>query len=727
VGTIRDPSVSVIQVRTQERMPNRDVPLERLFNPQSIAIVGASQRVDATGTRVVRNLRKIGYGGRIHPVNPNYAEVEGLRCWPSLTTLPETVDAAFLAVPAAQGPALVEEAALCGIRALFINANGYADGDAQGAALQHKIEQSTRAHGMALCGPNNLGLVNVHGKAAIWTPRNMPRLAEGPLALISQSGSVAIALAEDERQLGFAYVVTTGNEAGLTVADYLGHCARDDRVGLILLYLETIRDVPHFEAAAREAGRRGKPIVALKLGRSRQGRALVQAHTGSLAGEDSLYDALFRKFGIIRVNDLDEMLETAVLLCAEAKPAAAGGLILVTLSGGEAALAADLGAEIGLEFAPLAESTLERLRPAFPPYTTIRNPLDVWGLGFNPDRFNIVLDALIADCDIGTIAFALDMPANGGADAPYGCMIAEACVARARATDKRFMFINNITGAGPNQQVRGILARVGIPIVSGIRIGLKAIRNGGGVYFAGSPPDTTAAAMPLPSKWRERALEKGDVGRCQLLAEVGIPAAECVAVRSAEEAKQRAQKLGFPLVLKGSAPNLFHKSELGLVRVGLASSSEVETAYREVRANLDRHAEGDGSREVYLQKQAGAGIELVIAVRNEPGFGSFVIVGLGGFFIELLQETSVRMGPVNAGEARAMLSETRASQLLHGFRGSGPYDVAAAVEAIAALSRFGAATIGTLGSIEINPLIVHERGATGVDILIEPAEKREAG
>lgn len=692
------------------------LPLDKLMRPQSIAVVGASERTDAIGSRVIHNLRVMGYPGRIYPVNPRYKLLGDLPCFPALSALPERVDAAFLAVPAAQGPGLIEEAAQCGIPAVFINANGYADGDADGMALQRRVQATARDHGIAVSGPNNLGLINVHDRAAIWTPRFFEGVRAGPLALVSQSGSVAITLGEDERNIGFAYLVTTGNEAVVTVAEYLHHFARDERVSVILLYLETVRRPDAFAAAAEEALRRGKRIIALKLGRSESGRALVQAHTGSLAGEDRLYDAFFQRLGIACVRDFDEMLETAALFAAYPKPPPSKHFVAVTLSGGEAALIADVGHEIGVEFMPLGADTLARLRPAFPPYATIRNPVDAWGLGFNAERFAMVVQALAADPAIGTIAVAVDAPGAGGGDVPYACVMAEACATVAASSDKRFIFFNNVTGTGPNGEVRSILERAGMPYLSGVHPALAAI----GHYLRAPRVSLIPEPVAAEPDWARRVLSEPEPERFRTLAEVGLPMARSVSVASASEATELAAKIGFPLVLKGSAPGLPHKSDLGLVRVGLRDEAELVGAFQGVSAILARELAGRPGGQIYLQAMAKPGIELILGVRNEHGFGSFVLVGVGGLFVEVIRQVSLRLGPVDEAEALAMLRETPAGALLAGVRGRAPYDVAAAAAAIVALSRLGAASIGRLASIEINPLIVHEQGATGVDLLIEP-------
>jgi acyl-CoA synthetase (NDP forming) len=685
------------------------VPVDKILNPRSIAVVGASERPEAIGTRVLNNLRKFGFRGPLYPVNPRYEHIGDLKCYASLSALPGPVDAAFLAVPAAGGPDLVEEAGRCGIRALFINANGYADGDAEGAALQHRVESIAARYGIAICGPNNLGMMNVHDRVAMWSPRYMKVIEPGSLGVISQSGSVALILAEDERDVGFAYLVTAGNEAVLTVADYLAEMAKDDRVKIILLFLETIRDAKRFGEASLEAARRGKRIVALKLGSSAEGRALVKAHTGSLAGEDRLYDAYFKALNIIRVHDLDEMLETAVLLSKSTAALPPGNSVAVTLSGGEAALIADLGGELGVKFPPLAPETLAALRPAYPPYSGIGNPVDAWGLGFAADRFRTVLDALLADPAINLIAFSVDAPGRGGGDVPYACVMAQAC-ADAR-TDKRLVFFNNTSGSGVNAEVRAILDGANIAYLSGMRPALAAIRNVSALQSADagglSPP---VRDVPLPASEPE----------CfQLLGKAGVGMVRAQAASSAADAVAVAGTFGYPVVMKGVAPHLPHKSDLGLVRLALASARDVERAFAELAHGLAAHARANSPGEIVVQETADDGVEIIVGVRNEKDFGSFVIVGLGGVLVEIANQASVRLGPVDAAEARAMLYETAAGKLLEGVRGKPPCDIDAAAAAIAAFSRFGAAQAERLAALEINPLIVGRNGAKGVDLVLE--------
>ena len=688
--------------------------LERLFRPRSIAIVGASTRADAIGARVIANLHRFGFGGTILPVNPRYDEVASLRCHPSIESLPDGVDAAFIAIPAESVPEALERVGRRGVRCAFVNASGFADGGPAGRILQAELARVASRHRIALCGPNNMGLINVHDGAAIWTQRNTPPIAPGPLAVIAQSGSVTLVLAEDERKLGFSYLVTTGNEAVLGVADYLGHIARDERVRTVLLFVESIRDPRTFGDAAEQARAAGKRIVALKTGASQRGRSLVRAHTDSLAGDDAIYDAFFRRHGVIRVHDLDEMLETALLVTAYPRPPARRHVVPVTLSGGEAALIADLSTRVGLDLPPLSDATVAALRPAFPDFARPQNPLDGWGLGFNPTNFGLILDALQTQPDIGAIALSVDAPANGGGDVPYTLQMTE--LLGQPEHRKPVIVFNNAAGGGPNPEVRARLDPLGIPYLSGMRNALAAL-----AHWLG-PAD------PVPQPIFERdhrdagpALREGPLRESALFAELakaGVPMSPSRPAATAEEAVAAAGSFGYPVALKGCAAEVPHKTEHGLVRLALSGEAALRSAHAEVSAVLDRLAAGSPTREIVVQPMAHEGIELIAAVRHDPDFGPLVVVGLGGVWAEFVGSVSIRLGPIDAAAARLMLEECRAAEALAGLRGHGPYDIEAAVEAVAALSRIGAAAGPRMGSLEINPLIVGRRGAVGVDALL---------
>jgi acetate---CoA ligase (ADP-forming) len=302
---------------------------------------------------------------------------------------------------------------------------------------------------------------------------------------------------------------------------------------------------------------------------------------------------------------------------------------------------------------------------------------------------------------------------------PYACVMAEACVAAAAGTDKRIVFFNHATGTGPNADVRAILDRAGIPYLSGMRPALAAIAHY--VWVAKEATDAPRATPEQAVSWQRALRTTDETAQFAALKAAGVPMVEAVAVASAADAEREAQRLGFPVVLKGTAPNIPHKSELGLVKLGLKDAPAVAQAYNEIDAILSRALPNDAPRQIVVQRMAGAGLELIVGARSIPGFGSAIIVGLGGMLVEVIKDVSLRLAPVDRATVLEMLRETKAGTLLAGFRGKGPYDAEAAADAIAALSRVAAATSETVAAIEINPLIVLERGAVGVDVLIQPA------
>ncbi|MGH7070917.1 MAG: acetate--CoA ligase family protein [Acetobacteraceae bacterium] len=699
--------------------------MQRLLRPGSVAVVGATPRLGAAATRVLNNLLGFGFPGRIFPVNPRYDEVLGLPCYPSLGALPERPDVAFIAVAAEGVLSVLEEAAACGVRSVVVNAAGFAESGPKGAERQAQLSALARRAGIALSGPNNMGFANIHDRVCLWTPRVRPPLDPGSLAFISQSGSISLALTEHQRRLGFAYVITTGNEAVCTAADYLEAVIRDERVTCVALFLEVIRDPVRFAAAATEAGALGKPIVVLKVGRTARASSVVQGHTGAVTDDAAICDAFFRHFGAMRVDDIDALIEAIVLLSYHPRPPRHGKVAVVTCSGGEAGLVADLGSQFGVTFADFAPATSEKLRAVMPQAAEVRNPLDIWSFGWNVDRFRTTLEALLSEPDAGVLACSTDAPFGGGVDVSVSCEMAALCVAMPARSDKQIVFYNNL--AGPlNASVQAILRNSEIPYLSGMRTALAVI----GRWTRLKPPAANReATIPALSDLPDPAT-LSDAEKVRLLAQAGIAMADCIPVASAGDAVAVARQLGYPVALKGTAPDLPHKTENGLVRLDLGDDAAVSETFTVLASILAARSAAGRQATVVVQPMVQAGIELLLGVRNDTAFGPVVIAGLGGALVEVSREVSLRMAPVDHETAREMLQETRVASLLAGVRGQPPFDLKAVQDAIVALSRFGVAARHRCAAIEINPFIVLAEGAFGVDVVIEPhpvASKRVLG
>lgn len=691
-------------------------PIEKLLRPRSIALVGASTREHAAGNRILRNLLVGQFPGALYPVNPRYETVRELRCYPSLASLPERPDAVFIAIPAEDALGILDEAGALGIPAALINATGFADAGPEGSARQARLVEIARRRGMAVCGPNNSGFINLWDRCFLSTYYTMPRPEPGPVAVITQSGSVGIALSQDDRRLGLGYIVTVGNEAVVGVADYLRFLVHDERIKLVMMFLETIRDPRAFAAAAREAAELGKPVIVTKIGESESGRATVSAHSGALAGDARICGAFLHRHGVIRTADLDEMIETAALFSAYPTPAANPSVVPVTLSGGEAGLIADLGAELGVSMLPFRAETTARLQPLLSPFFVPRNPLDAMGLGWDRERFTDVLSILFEDPTVGTVAIASDISSSGLGEELLMREAATLCAALPVPPEKRLVFFTNTAAGGVNPEIEAILKPAGIPILCGARAALGALRH----WSRHQPPAPIAVTPALDESRLASLVSLPEDERFEMLAAAGVPTAPTLRASSEADAITAARSLGYPVVLKAAAPDLPHKTELGLVRLGLRDDESVRDAHGSLMATL--RGTPYGSRAAIVIQPMFDGIELIIALRNDPSFGPAIVAGLGGTLVELLNEASVRLAPVDHAEAREMLGETKAATLLSGVRGRGPYDLDAAVEAIVALSRLGAGMGNVLASLEINPLIVRERGkgAVGVDLLVEP-------
>jgi acyl-CoA synthetase (NDP forming) len=697
-----------------------DPELSKLFRPRSVAVVGASARAGSTGLRLLQHLRMGGFEGPVYPINPRYPEILGIKCYASLADVPGPIDAMFVALPSDAVVEVLKEAARLGVGAAVINAAGFADAGPEGVALQAEIVRIAEKSGMALCGPNTNGVMSLLGNAYLcgFVPHEGAK--RGGVAVCTQSGSLANMLSRDIAGLGFAYVVSGGNEAALTTAEYLEAFIRDERVKVILLTLEAVRRPDALARAALSAAAKDKTIIAVKVGRSEQGAAAVQAHTGALAGEDALYDAYFRRLGIVRVDDLDEMIETAAMFAACPRPPADKGLVPVTFSGGHAAMLADMAESLELPLAPLSEQTGALLKAIYPAWWNPSNPIDAWGTGWDPERFEKTLAIVAADPATAMIAMTImPQPARR-----ISIEVAEVIRRVAERSGKPFALISDSSGGPREPGVRQVFDGTGIAYLSGLRNGMTAIARWLHAQPPSQPPALAHSFLDQCRTFARGCADLDEPRRFAFMASIGVPMLASKAVSSAADAAWTAEQLGLPVVLKGCAPDVLHKSEHGLVALGLADGEQIATAFDDVSAKLKR-ASRSPRAEIVMQPQASPGIELIVGVRNHPGFGSLLVVGLGGTFVELLKETSARLGPVDERTAREMLDETPAGRVLRGFRGQGPFDIEAAAAAIAAISRFGAATMGNFAALEINPLIVHAagQGATGVDLLIEPVPR----
>jgi acyl-CoA synthetase (NDP forming) len=688
--------------------------LDGLFNPRSIALVGASSDPHGISGRPLRLLIQHGYPGALYPVNPRHRELMGREVFPRIADVPGPVDLALVMVPAAVTPGVVEECAAAGVRYALVISSGFAEAGAEGRARQEELARAARSSGIRLAGPNSEGFFNVAaGVAAGFSPaidpeRGFAGARRGPVGVVSQSGGLGFALFNRgmELGLGFSLVVSSGNEADLTFLDYVDHLVDDPETRVILGVVETLRGARRLIDVARRAAERGKPLVLAKIGRSPVAARAAASHTGALVGSDAAYDAAFRQLGVVRVDDVDELLDAAVCFSAGRLPAGRR-VAVVTPSGGAGAWLADACAAEGLELPEVEQEIQAEIRSFVPSYASTTNPVDLTAgvmargglersielLGRSP-RFDTiaVVTTLASEADFRRNEPELRRVAadRGKAIVYYSYTLPKPGTIEALRAMRIPCFPT------PRRTARAIAWAAGYAAF---------LRRRGEVAVFGAR-EARPRPGPLPegegaSEARARAF----------LAPCGIPAPREGVATSPDEAAELFRRLGSrPVALKVQAAGLAHKSDVGGVRLGLDDKAAVRRAYDGVVGAVRRARPGRVVDGVLVQEMVDDGVEVILGARVDPDFGPVVLCGLGGLHVEQLGDVALRLAPVSAAEARAMVAELRGARLLDGVRGRPPCDVDALVGAIARFSALAAALPREVAAVEINPLAVRPRG-----------------
>lgn len=690
--------------------------LRRLLEPASIAFVGGRGIAGA-----VQRCRDYGYAGDIRLVNPNHAEIDGVRCHASVADLPAAPDAVFVAVPARQAIDVVRALAERGAGGAIVYASGFSETGADGAGLQQALVDA--AGDMAVLGPNCYGLINGLNGSALWpVAHGAPRVESG-VAVITQSGNLAYNLSMSARSVPFAYLASVGNQASVDIARLVDAFVDDPRIRAIGVHLEGLKDVRAFSEAAARALARGVPIVALKSGTSALGAQLAISHTSSLAGSDALYDALFRRLGVIRVKDPVGLVETLKLLAIAGVPERRTLAALAT-SGGDAGLVADLGEARGITFPPVGDAGRDALGNVLPAYATIANPLDFtttpWG---DPDKMRACCDALLADRP-GAAAMILDYPQEATGERPLCDIAANAFATSARQHGVVGAVISVFPDLTPPDHAAR-MAAAGIAPLQGLADGIDAIGaamtygdtrrrvldadalNALPVLRAGNGGGSNGATT-LHNEWASK----------RMLAAHGldVPPAECVAPADAPAA---AQRLGFPVCVKVVSDRLPHKTEAGAVALKLASPEAIAAAVERMIEQVAHYAPDVHVERILVEKMADAPLlELIVGVKREPNFGLALVLGTGGVLVELIRDTATLLLPVRESDVRDALLGLKLGPLLTGYRGRPKADLDAVVANVMAIARFAQAHADTLVELDVNPLLVMERGAVAVDALV---------
>ena len=688
-------------------MPNQDA-MTALMAPRSVAIVGATERADASSSFVMRNLMAQGFGGTLLPVNPRGGTVFGHAAATSVSALDTVPDVAVIGIAADRVIAALTEAAEKGVKAAVVLASGFAELDDAGRARQDELVAISRQHGMAICGPNCLGLFNLHSGAALYSSTLSQTMRRGPVALVSHSGASAIALANTGR-IGLSHIVSSGNSAATDLPDYIDWLARDHATRVIGLVLEAIRDPQALAAAVAAAHAANKPVVALRVGRSAGGQRATAAHTGALAGSNEAFASFFRRTGIVEVPDMDTFIETTALFSTVRRAPRKPGVAVVGVSGGGVAHVADIADETGIELPAFAPETVARLREMLPPFATPQNPLDTTGIVFaDASIYTRVLEAIAGDPSIGAIIAAQDAPA--GLDGPTSdeyLGIAGAVGAFAANAPLPTVFMSNIS-AGHHAKVQA--AAAGAPVLSGTRATLLAVKA---LLAAAAPTQVEHAAAGADPKWTTLLSGSGALSEADaktFFAAHGLLGPKEALAASAEEAVFAAEKIGFPVVMKIDSPDIQHKTEAGGVRLGIADADGARRAFAEIMESAASYAPGARLNGVSVQEMVTGGVEALLGiVRHEP-FGLGLVVGIGGTLVELIEDAAFELLPVDRDLARDMIGRTKLAKLLAGYRGRPAADIEALVDAMVRLSELATVYADRIEAIDLNPIAVLPAG-----------------
>jgi acetate---CoA ligase (ADP-forming) len=735
------------------------IDLRPLFAPRSVAVVGASPRSDTA--RIVRdNIARVGGSARCHFVNPKYDEVEGAPCYPSIAALPEVPDLVVVAINPLRATDVIRQAADAGVPAAMIPGGGVIEGGEPAARMQAEVAAIALESGMALLGPNCMGVVDLHAPSATYID-DLPALRRGGTVGIAQSGSVTNAFVNAGTRIGWSRIVSCGSEVVLDVCDYLAASLDDPATDSVVLFVEGFKRPERFLALADRALAMDVPVLAVKVGRSAQAQAAAVSHSGSLAGDARATEAALHAAGVVLCDDLDELLEAAALVSSArrlGRRVGQGRAAVVTVSTGEASLIADLAPRTGLSLPPIPPDARARIAEALPTLTHLENPIDPWGAGDAATTYRATLDALAGADAYDVLALVHDFPhGSPRSETDLALELATELVAASADRPGLLPVFASLTSGGITPEVEAQLdAAGGVPILRGATAGFGAIarvagwerrradrmrrgpaRPGWPALAASGFPARGYEAAPSPdaairaAASGTRAGSNAQVARrlparviperesLEILRAAGLPIVASIAVegRTVAEilpgATAAADEIGWPVAVKLDAPGLAHKSDIGAVELGVAGPKQLASALRRVLA-AGRDHDPDG---VLVQPMARRGVELIVGARRDPQFGPLVLVGVGGIHAELLDDVVLRLVPLDVDDALAMLSELRGARILEGARGRRAVHRRAVAELLVALGGAMLANPSWM-EVDLNPVVAGTTEVVAVDALI---------
>ena len=694
--------------------------LESLLRPQSVAVIGASDNPARIGGRPIYSMLKDNFQGKLFPVNPNRDIVQGLQAYPNISSVPVPVDSAVISVPENVALQVIKECAESGVKSAVVFTSGFAETGTAGLDAQQQIAKIASDSGMRILGPNCLGVFNL---SAGWFGTFANTLASkkiptGPIGIVTQSGAYGghLFTITQNRGVGTNYWVTTGNEVDIDVAEVIKFYASEPEIRVIISYAEGIKNGNRMREALQAARNAKKPVIFMKVGSTEAGARAAASHTASLAGEDAIYDGLFKQYGVYRAETTEEMADVAYA-CQFGRYPNGPKIGLQTISGGIGVQMADAASKKGFDVAPLPKSTQEKIIKLIP-FAGVNNPVDFTGQVLNErklleDSMRFVIDE--ADYD-SQILYLASLPISEFTKD----ISLEIFTALRERYPEELMFLSMI---GP-QESRKPYEEIGYPCFEDHSLAVRAMAALR--YFAEVFKQGKQKVRPSTKGNKLARLEKNisEFEAKSILSAAGIPANREILTQSCEEAIEAQKTIDGPVVLKVASPDIPHKTEIGGVLLNLTTKEEVEESYQKLITNVQSNAPKAKIDGIIVAEMITGGIETVLGVTKDPVFGPTVMFGLGGVFVEVLKDVTFRVAPFGPKEAHRMIDEIRGRAVLDGARGAPPADIDALANAISTLSIFAAENSDTIQTIDINPFLALPKGAVAVDALIIPSSDK---
>ena len=690
--------------------------IDKLLKPKTVAVVGATDK-PSLARSLCANLVKYCTDEQFYFISSSRDEVMGKKCYRALADLPAPVDMVVICIPKAAVPGILDQMAALGIKAGVVLASGYGEtGKAEDKQAEKDLADQAARLGLALMGPNCAGFINyVDNVPAFGLPVGfMDR--RGGVGVISQSGQICLTMLDMDR-LDCSFVISAGNSSVVSLEDYLEYLVNDADTRVIALYMEGSKNPRKFIDVLKLAVSKKKPVVILKAGSSEKGSQIASSHTGSLAGSDGSYDAVFKKYGAIRVGDMEELISMSLLLSTLKELPKSTGFASMNLSGGETGICADMGQQCGVQFPDFQPETMAKLRELLPSYATPNNPLDTTAtLSYDPEGYGKLLKTVMDDKNVGMVLCGYTMQ-NIYVDSCIRSMTQGIELARKSGANKP-MAIVSFAESSRDREIITRLKAVGIPVMSSTLYSMRIMKKLADYVDYLNDPPALADAVPTAGAGGKSRVTLTEKEASELLAAAGVPMSPSRVANNKADLAECAKLTGFPVVAKISSPDILHKSDIGGVRVNVKNLDELNAAFDEIMANAKLKCPDARIDGLLVQKMAPAGTEILIGVSVDPQFGPMVMCGLGGVFVEVFKDVALYPAPFGKKEARKMLESLKSYKLLTGYRGAPPRDVEALAETMVKVSEFAAAHKDDLAELDINPVFVYERGLCAVDALI---------